>query len=88
MSRITKIRDFIPVIKQTRKTLLKLLRDFRLFLAATFIFGFSQSIVDSTFNNFLSETFFINNLQRGLLELPRELPGLLTIIVSAISYLC
>lgn len=61
-------------------------RDFRLFLAATFIFGFSQSIVDSTFNNFLNETFFINNLQRGLLELPRELPGLLTIVVSALLF--
>jgi predicted MFS family arabinose efflux permease len=65
---------------------LKLPRDFQLFLAATFIFGFSQSIVDSTFNNFLSETFFINNLQRGLLELPRELPGLLTIVISAILF--
>jgi predicted MFS family arabinose efflux permease len=65
---------------------LKLPRDFRLFLAATFVFGFSQSIVDSTFNNFLNETFFINNLQRGLLELPRELPGLLTIVVSAILF--
>lgn len=61
-------------------------RNFRLFLAATFVFGFSQSIVDSTFNNFLNETFFIDNLQRGLLELPRELPGLLTIVISAILF--
>jgi predicted MFS family arabinose efflux permease len=53
---------------------------------ATFVFGFSQSIVDSTFNNFLNETFLINNLQRGLLELPRELPGLLVIFVSAILF--
>jgi MFS family permease len=74
------------VIKQTKNTLLKLPRNLHLFLAATFIFGFSQSIVDSTFNNFLNETFFINNLQRGLLELPRELPGLLTIVVSAILF--
>jgi predicted MFS family arabinose efflux permease len=57
-----------------------------LFLAATFIFGFSQSLVDSTFNNYLNETFFINNLQRGLMELPRELPGLLTIVVSALLF--
>ncbi len=57
-----------------------------MFLAATFVFGFSQSIVDSTFNNFLNETFFIDNLQRGLLELPRELPGLLTIVISAILF--
>ncbi|MFA5323066.1 MAG: MFS transporter [Smithella sp.] len=74
------------MITRTKNTLLKLPRDFRLFLAATFVFGFSQSIVDSTFNNFLNETFFIDNLQRGLLELPRELPGLLTIVVSAILF--
>jgi predicted MFS family arabinose efflux permease len=61
-------------------------RDFQLFLAAMFVFGFSQSIVDSTFNNFLNETYSIGNLQRGLLELPRELPGLLTIVISAILF--
>ncbi len=74
------------IIKRTKHKLLNLPRDFRLFLAATFVFGFSQSIVDSTFNNFLNETFLIDNLQRGLLELPRELPGLLTIVVSALLF--
>ncbi|HON58277.1 MAG TPA: MFS transporter [Smithella sp.] len=61
-------------------------RDFRLFLAATFVFGFSQSIVDSTLNNFLHETFFISDLQRGLMEFPRELPGLLVVFVSAVLF--
>lgn len=61
-------------------------RDLRLFLAATFVFGFSQSVVGSTFNNFLNETFLISNFQRGILEVPRELPGLLTIVVSAILF--
>ena len=74
------------IITRTKNKFLNLPRDFQLFLAATFVFGFSQSIVDSTFNNFLNETFFIDNLQRGLLELPRELPGLLTIVVSAILF--
>ena len=74
------------IIKRTKHKLLNLPRDFRLFLAATFVFGFSQSIVDSTFNNFINETFLIDNLQRGLLELPRELPGLLTIVVSALLF--
>ena len=74
------------ILKRTKNILLKLPRDFRLFLAATFVFGFSQSLVDSTFNNFLNETFFISNLQRGLMELPRELPGLLIIVVSAILF--
>lgn len=75
-----------PILTRTTNKILKLPRDFKLFLAATFIFAFSQSLVDSTFNNFLNETFFINNLQRGLIELPRELPGLLTIVVSAILF--
>jgi predicted MFS family arabinose efflux permease len=74
------------IITRIKNKFLNLPRDFRLFIAATFIFGFSQSIVDSTFNNFLNETFIINNLQRGLLEFPRELPGLLVIFVSAILF--
>ncbi|MFZ2419145.1 MAG: MFS transporter [Smithellaceae bacterium] len=61
-------------------------RDFRLFLAATFAFGFSQSLVDSTFNNFLNETFFISDWQRGFLELPRELPGFLVVFFAAIFF--
>ncbi len=61
-------------------------RDFRLFLAATFVFGFSQSIVDSTFNNFLNETFRISDWQRGFLELPRELPGFLVVFFSALLF--
>ncbi len=60
--------------------------DFRLFLTATFVFGFSQSIVDSTFNNFLSETYFISDFQRGFLELPRELPGFLVVFFSALLF--
>ena len=74
------------IITRTKHTLAKLPRDFRLFLVATFLFGFSQSIVDSTFNNFLNETYLIDNLQRGILEIPRELPGLLVVAVSAIVF--
>jgi len=61
-------------------------RDLQLFLAAMFIFGFSQSIVDATFNNFLNETFSISDFQRGFLELPREMPGFLVVFVSAILF--
>jgi len=85
VSRITN-KKVNPIITRIKNKIFNLPRDFQLFLAATFVFGFSQSIVDSTFNNFLNETFFINNFQRGLLELPRELPGLLVIVVSAILF--
>lgn len=66
--------------------MINLPRDLQLFLAAMFIFGFSQSIVDSTFNNFLNETFSISDFQRGFLELPREMPGFLVVFVSAILF--
>lgn len=51
-----------------------------------FVFGFSQSVVDATFNNYLSETFYISDFQRGFLELPRELPGFLVVFVAALMF--
>jgi len=60
--------------------------DFKLFLIATFVFGFTQSIFDATFNNFLNETFFISDWQRGFMELPRELPGFLVVFFSALFF--
>jgi predicted MFS family arabinose efflux permease len=76
----------INIIQRIKKILISLPRDFQLFLAAMFVFGFSQSIVDSTFNNYLSETFAISDFQRGFLELPRELPGFLVVFVAAILF--
>lgn len=58
-------------------------RDFLLFMAAVVLFGFSQSIFNSIFNNFLNESFAITDFQRGLLELPREMPGFLVVFYSA-----
>ncbi|OHD68050.1 MAG: hypothetical protein A2W19_15730 [Spirochaetes bacterium RBG_16_49_21] len=64
-------------------------KEFFFFLAAVALFGFGQSTVDSTFNNFLSETFAITDFQRGFLELPRETPGFLVAFVSALlSFMC
>jgi len=55
----------------------------RNFFLATCCIGFSTSILDSTFNNYVSETFSISSLARTLLEIPRETPGLLLIFVAA-----
>jgi hypothetical protein len=44
------------------------------------------SMVDATFNNFLNETFFISDWQRGFLELPRELPGFLVVFFAALFF--
>jgi len=55
-------------------------------MAAT-LYAFAQSAVNSVFNNFLHDTYSLSDMQRGLLELPRELPGFLVVFVSALLYL-
>jgi predicted MFS family arabinose efflux permease len=57
--------------------------DILLFAVTLLFVGFSQGLVDSTFNNFLKGTFGINSLERTVLELPRELPGVLSAFVAA-----
>jgi len=59
-------------------------RDTRLFLGALACFGLGGSLFDSIFNNYLDAHFQLNGMQRTLLEVPRELPGLLVAFVSAL----
>ncbi|MCU0848229.1 MAG: MFS transporter [Spirochaetes bacterium] len=61
-------------------------KDFIFFIMAVSLCAFSQSIIDSTFNNYLNESFSISDFQRGMLELPRELPGFLVVFVSAMLF--
>lgn len=61
-------------------------RDFYYFFAAVFIYGFAFAIVNAILNNFLNETFALSGFKRGMLELPRELPGFLVIFVSALFF--
>lgn len=60
--------------------------DFYYFFAAVFIYGFSFAIVNTILNNFLNDSFTLSGFQRGMLELPRELPGFLVIFVSALFF--
>ncbi len=64
-------------------------RDLKFFLFASFSVGMAGSIVDATLNNFLNFRFALTGFQRSFLELPRELPGLLVVVVSALlAFLC
>jgi predicted MFS family arabinose efflux permease len=65
----------------------RLPRGFLLFVTAAILYAFAQSAVNSVFNNFLNDTYSIGDFQRGLLELPREMPGFLVVFVSALLYL-
>jgi MFS family permease len=69
-------------------------RDFVLFLLALMFCGFAGSVFDSVFNNYLSETAAfkmaghdaLSSIRRTVLELPREIPGLLVVVVSALMF--
>jgi MFS family permease len=64
----------------------KVRKDLFLFLVAMALLAFSQSVFDTVFNNYLNETFKMSGFRRTFLELPREIPGLLVVFVSAIFF--
>lgn len=61
-------------------------RELKLFATASFTMGIAYSMYDSTFNNFINDKFVISGFQRSLLEIPRELPGLLCVFVTALLW--
>lgn len=61
-------------------------RDTKLFVMAVLIFSFCGGIYETIFNNFLNDNFKISNLQRTLLEFPREMPGVLMVFVAALLF--
>lgn len=64
-------------------------RELKLFVAAILAMGMGFSIVEATFNNFLDERYALNGFERAFLELPREIPGLMVVFVSALLwFLC
>lgn len=61
-------------------------RDALVFFPVMAISGFTTNIIDSTFNNFLKETYGLSGMARSVLELPRELPGFSVVFVSALLF--
>lgn len=61
-------------------------RELKLFLLASLAMGMAYSIYDSTFNNYLNTRFALTGFQRSFLEIPRELPGLLCVFVTALLW--
>lgn len=53
-----------------------------LFLAAIVFLGVANGIYETTFNNFLQDTFDLSAQARGHLEFPRELPGFLVAVLA------
>lgn len=63
-------------------------RELGVFLVVAAGLGITSGIFETTFNNYLSDTFAITAEARGWLELPRELPGfLVTALGGALFFL-
>lgn len=62
--------------------MLKMNRDLWLFLAASAFLGITTGIDSAFFNNYLSDTFHISVFQRTLLEIPREFPGFMVVLIA------
>jgi len=63
-------------------------RDFLLFLLSGVFIGITLSVEGSTLTNYLKEHFGMLILHRSALEMPRELPGLLVVlVVGALAFL-
>lgn len=63
-------------------------RDYLIFLLAGVFLGFGQSVDGATLTNYLKENLQLVITQRTALELPRELPGLLVVmLIGALHFL-
>lgn len=59
-------------------------RDFKLFLIVGLCTGIAGGINSTVFNNFLSDVYSLSASGRGIVEFPRELPGVLIVVVLGI----
>ena len=55
-----------------------------LFLLCMLIFGTSIGLYAGVLNNYLHEVLSISRVERGIIEVPRELPGLLLLVIISI----
>ncbi|MDO9122611.1 MAG: hypothetical protein Q7U31_12540, partial [Anaerolineaceae bacterium] len=55
-----------------RTRISRITRELALFAIASFAVGMAGSLVESTLNNFLNDSFTLTPFQRSFLELPRE----------------
>lgn len=76
-------RKFTQIIRKPAEDI-KNDRDFTLFLFVGMATGIAGGIYSTTFNNFLSDVFRLSADARGLVEFPRELPGMTIMFVLAL----
>lgn len=63
---------------------MKMGRNLSLFIIVIGLAGLAGGLSDGVFANYFKEVYFVNAAQRGFIEFPRELPGILGVIVISI----
>ena len=56
------------------------------FLTTMLIFGIAAGLFNGVLNNYFHEVLHVSKLERGVVELPREVPGLLLIVLISLLY--
>lgn len=72
------------ILKNLRNTICNSFRDdrdFKLFLVVGMLSGIASGINSTVFNNFLNDVYHLSADARGVVEFPRELPGVLIMVV-------
>ncbi len=54
----------------------------KLFLIGALFLGINAGVLSTTFNNYLNDMYHISERTRGLLEIPREIPGFVLIAIT------
>ena len=57
-------------------------RNWLLFMLASVFLGATSGIYENIFNNYLSDAYHVSTTVRGLLEFPREMPGVSIVFVA------
>ena len=60
-------------------------KELLLFFAIVGLFGFASGMSENVINNFFFDAYNVDPVQRGLLEIPREMPGVLAFLVIALA---
>lgn len=63
-------------------------RELLLFFILTAVVAFGNGLSDSIYSNYYYDAYSVNEIQRAFIEFPRELPGVLcVVIISALSFI-
>ena len=57
-------------------------RNWLLFMLASVFLGATSGIYENIFNNYLSDAYHVSTTVRGLLEFPREMPGVSIVFIA------